>query len=104
MQMFWMDTDPSKVVGGVARACASSKYSLAELEAIFWNEVRPAVSFNKWSLPAPEWAGFELERLKSRVLAKHRFGAALPWKLLHPYSDIWWHRLRHAVSVVRGAS
>lgn len=104
MQMFWMDTDPSKEVKGAARVCASSKYSLAELEAIFWNEVRPAVSFNMWLLPAPEWAGFEIEWLKNRVLERHRFGTALPWKMLHPYSYIWWHRLRHAIFVVRRAS
>jgi hypothetical protein len=30
--MFWMDIDPSEEIEGVARVCASSKYSIAELE------------------------------------------------------------------------
>lgn len=94
LQMFWMDTDPAVLLGSIADACAESKYSLAEIERIFWNEVRPAVAFNLAMLPAPEWAGFELEWLTARVLKKHRFGRRLPWKFLHPYSASWWRRLR----------
>lgn len=93
MQNFWMDTDPSIFLADVARACAESKYSLAELEAIFWNEVRPAVSFNMGALPAPEWVGFEIEWLKERVLRKSRFGKPLPRKWLHPYPESWWRKL-----------
>lgn len=104
MQMFWMDTDPDLVVDGVARVCAESKYSLAELEAIFWNEVRPAVSFNLGMGPAPEWAGFEPGWLRQRVLQKHRFGKALPWSFLHPYSRFWWRRLRAAIVEARGGA
>ncbi len=97
MQNFWMDTDPGILLPEVARVCAESKYSLAELEAIFWNEVRPAVSFNMAMLPAPEWAGFELEWLKTRVLKKQRFGRPLPRKWLHPYSGSWWRKLQQAI-------
>ncbi|MEZ5584011.1 MAG: hypothetical protein R3F37_15855 [Candidatus Competibacteraceae bacterium] len=94
MQNFWMDTDSTVLLPEVGRICAESKYSLDELEAIFWNEVRPAVSFNMAMLPAPEWAGFDVEWLKQRVLKKHRFGRSLPRKWLHPYSASWWSRLR----------
>lgn len=93
LQNFWMDTDPSIFLADVARACAESKYSLDELEAIFWNEVRPAVSFNMGALPVPEWAGFEIEWLKERVLRKSRFGKPLPCKWLHPYPASWWRKL-----------
>jgi hypothetical protein len=46
LQMFWMDTDPNIFLESAARVCAQSKYSLPEIEQIFWNEVRPAVRFN----------------------------------------------------------
>ncbi len=104
MQHFWMDTDPSILLPGIARICAESKYTLEELEAIFWNEVRPAVSFNLAMLPAPEWAGFEIEWLKERVLRKSRYGKALPRKWLHPYSSSWWRKLRSEIVQRRGTS
>jgi hypothetical protein len=54
LQMFWMDTDPEISLLHCAEVCARSKYSLSEIEAIFWNEVRPAVAFNLSAGPAPE--------------------------------------------------
>ena len=104
MQNFWMDTDPSILLPEVTRVCAESKYTLEELEAIFWNEVRPAVSFNMAMLPAPEWAGFEIEWLKDRVLRKSRFGKPLPRKWLHPYSSSWWRKLHTGIVQRRGDS
>lgn len=97
MQNFWMDTDPEILLPEVARICAESKYSLEELEAIYWNEVRPAVKFNLFMFPAPEWAGFELEWLKKRILEKQRYGKPLPWKCLSPYANSWWQKLKIAV-------
>ena len=93
MQTFWMDTDPSILLPEIARVCAESKYTLEELEAIFWNEVRPAVRFNMARMPAPEWAGFEIEWLRKRVLRKSRFGKPLPRRWLHRYASNWWRRL-----------
>ncbi|MHB8138051.1 MAG: DUF7079 family protein [Smithellaceae bacterium] len=97
MQNFWMDTDPAILLPRVAQVCAESKYSLDELELIFWNEVRPAVKFNMLMLPAPEWAGFEINWLTNRILKKHRFGKKLPVKWLHPYSNSWWKKLSVAI-------
>ena len=94
-----MDTDPEFLFADIARTCAASKYSLDELRAIYWNEVRPAVSFNMALIPAPEWAGFELEWLKRRILRTSRFGKALPREWLHPYCAGWWRRL--SAEVVR---
>lgn len=102
MQNFWMDTDPSFLLAGIAHICADSKYTLEELEAIYWNEVRPAVSFNMVMFPAPEWAGFEIEWLKERVLRKSRFGKPLPRKWLHPYSSRWWRELHAGIVQRRG--
>lgn len=100
MQNFWMDTDPAILLRGAARTCARSKYTIADLEAIYWNEVRPAVSFNLRT-PVPEWVGFEINWLVERVLAKQRFGAPLPMKWLHWYENSWWRKLRDRVLELR---
>jgi hypothetical protein len=96
-----MDTDSNILFPQIVAVCVRSKYSLDELEAIFWNEVRPAVGFNLWLLPAPEWAGFETTWLASRVLKKHRYGHRLPLEFLHPYSNRWWRKLRAAIDAKR---
>ena len=101
MQNFWMDTDPNILLPRVAQICADSKYTLPELEAIYWNEVRPAVSFNLMLYPAPEWAGFEIEWLTNRVLKKHRFGKSLTTKWLTPYSNRWWKKLLKGIIAAR---
>jgi hypothetical protein len=97
MQHFWMDTDPAELIPHIAQVCAASTYTLEELEAIFWNEVRPAVSSNVLALPAPQWSGFELADLTERVLRKQRFGKRLPTRWLRPYARRWWDVLRPAI-------
>jgi hypothetical protein len=101
LQMFWMDTEPSDCLRSSAEVCARSKYSLSEIEAIFWNEVRPAVGFNMYSGAAPEWAGFEIGWLSKRILQKNRFGRRLPAKFLNPYANGWWKKLRVEIERVR---
>jgi hypothetical protein len=101
MQMFWMDTDPAFEITPAAKTCASSKYSIEELKLIFMNEVRPAVQFNLYAGPVPEWTGFELEWLTQRILKKHRFGKSLPLRLLNPYSYGWWYKLENAITKER---
>ena len=101
--MFWMDTDPALFLDVAARVCAESKYTLAELEAIWWNEVRPAVTFNLDGLdPAPEWTGFELGWLERRILDTHRFGKSLPMRALRPEDAKWWALIAQAVVAARG--
>jgi len=102
MQMFWMDSDIKILLPKIIEICAESKYSIDELEAIYWNEVRPAVWFNLLFLPAPEWAGFDIEWLSKRIIRKNRFGKRLPIKLIYWYSDFWWKKLRNGIKNVRG--
>jgi hypothetical protein len=97
LQDVWMDTELAFVLPGMAEVCAASKYSIEELEQIYWNEVRPAVKFNLWDLPAPEWAGFELEGLTRLILAKHRFGRRLPTAWLRPHARACWREIRAAI-------
>lgn len=101
LQYFWMDTDPEPLLPDIARTCAGSKYSVAEIEAIYWNEVRPAVAFNLCANPAPEWAGFTRESLIGRVLAKHRYGRPLRWRWLHREDRVWCERLTGMVRRLR---
>lgn len=101
LQYFWMDTDLAPLLPSIARVCAASKYSIAELEAIYWNEVRPAVAANLWIPTAPEWAGFDLDWLTTRILDKHRFGKPLPWRWLRPGARECWRELRVAVEALR---
>jgi hypothetical protein len=103
MQMFWMDTDPAIFLDEIATACADSKYTIDELAAIYWNEVRPAVSFNMLMLPAPEWAGFDAAWLRDKVLETHRFGRRLPLAWFDTYGRGWWRRLAEAIASRRGA-
>ena len=81
MQDLYMDTDVALSYKYIANVCASSKYTLDELEAILFNEVLPALRFNMFSLPAPEWMGFREEWVVERVLKKHRYGKRPPWVL-----------------------
>jgi hypothetical protein len=103
LQVFWMDTDPGVDLPTVARVCARSKYSLEEIEQIFWNEVQPAVRFNLSSI-AGEWAGFDIEWLAQRILETNRFGKKLPAKRIHPESNDWWKRLRAEIERRRADS
>jgi len=98
--MFWMDTDPELFFADAAKVCAASKYSMSEIEAIFWNEVRPAVRSNLRGL-AGEWTGFEIEELAQRIRKRNRFGSRLPIKVLHPVNT-WWEKLRREIETRRG--
>lgn len=102
MQMFWMDTDPEDFLSQAVDVCAASKYSLEELKDIFWNEVRPAVSFNMTPSAASEWQGFDIEWLAERVLETHRFGKRLPIAWLHRYASGWWAKLEAGIAAKRG--
>ena len=95
-----MDDDPAVSLERIARQCAHSKYSIAELEQIYWNEVRPAVQLNLHSV-AGQWAGFERNWLSERILKKHRCGRRLPIKVLHPAASDWWTKLRATVERIR---
>jgi hypothetical protein len=101
MQMFWMDTDPADILSDIAKVCVESPYTIEELERIFWNEVRPAVSFNLLDWPAPEWQGFDIDWLTTRILDVNRFGKKLPIRWLPSYSKNWWRRLSKAISELK---
>jgi hypothetical protein len=81
LQMFFMDTDPAFLLDSIGATCARSPYSVGEIEQILFNEVLPTCRLNMFAGVAPEWAGFEAEWLKSRILKKHRFGRSRPWLL-----------------------
>ncbi len=94
MQMVWMDTDIKYEYENIANTCAKSKYSISELEAIYWNEVYPCVRSNLWILIAPEWCGYELEWLAKYIVKKNRFGQKLLKPRMRFYSFGPWEEIR----------
>ncbi len=91
--MVWMDTDVEEYLPDMCAACMRSVYDIEEIEQIFWNEVYPAVAFNKWALIG-DWQGYDDDSIRKLVLQRHRFGRRLPWRWLHRYEASWWERLK----------
>lgn len=103
MQDLFMDTDVTLSYEFIVKRCAESKYGIEELEKILFNEVLPALRFNMFNLPAPEWAGFQTEFVVRRVLEKHRFGKSRPW-LLRRYTQQHWDILKLKIEEMRSAN
>jgi len=74
MTEFYLDTElTDRDIGYVARTCAASPYSLAELDRIMFCEVGPAFAPNLLSM-AGEWAGWREEFIQERILKTYK-----PW-------------------------
>jgi len=100
MEIFWLDTDSSTQFNDTAFVCAQSKYSIDELKEIYWNETFPALKFNLWDI-AGEWAGFDKQWLKERVLQKHKYGRDLRFIKRKKYEYEWWEKLESQVMLLR---
>lgn len=79
LQDLYMDTDVTHSYELISKVCNQSKYTIDELEDILFQEVLPALRFNLYALPAPEWRGFKTAWLVKRILKKHQFGKRKPW-------------------------
>lgn len=75
----FLDTDSRLSFPYIARALAESPFSDDELEAIFQNEVAPAVEFNLFDI-AGEWAGFDEAWLIAEITKR----PPKPYKLRTP--------------------
>jgi hypothetical protein len=100
LQMLFMDTEPTDHHDHMVAVCASSPYTLDELEAIVLHELLPALRFNLMST-AGEWRGFETQWLVNRVLETHRFGKRHPY-VLSAYAKEQWEALRPRIAARRG--
>lgn len=101
MQDLFMDTEVTLSYGSIANTCNGSKYSIEDLEKILFNEVLPALKFNMFHMPAPEWAGFETAWLVKRILEKHRYGKRKPWRL-RGYTRTHWDKLKPLIKLNNG--
>lgn len=63
----FLDTDVTLSYAYIVDRCASSKYSIDELEIILKNEVTPACSSNLHFMFG-EWVGFDEEWLQNRII------------------------------------
>lgn len=67
LSSLFLDTDISLERSWRARILAQSPYSIAELEEILTEEVRPVCWWNMLAVAGP-WAGFDLEWLRDSIL------------------------------------
>jgi len=81
MTDFYLDTElTDATISYIAKTCATSPYSIRELERIMFTEVWPAFLPNLLSV-AGEWAGWQEEFIKSQILECYRPRFYLSWKL-----------------------
>lgn len=85
---FYLDTElDERDHQGIAEVLVQSGYSVDQLEEILYREVHPVLATNLLSV-AGEWAGFDAEWLKDRILSRSRVGlglALIPAKwMVHP--------------------
>ena len=100
LQILYLDTDVTFSYEAIAKVCASSKYSLEELEKILFNEVLPALRFNLWATPIPEWAYFDQQWLQTRILSHHRYNKSKPI-LFRTYTNQHWQIIKSKIQSCR---
>jgi len=103
MQMVWMDTDVSLELPRIFRTCAESKYDIAEIEEIYWNEVRPIVSRNLLTPVAPEWAGYDLNWLSDQIVKRLKNGKTYKKSRWRRYSYDYWEKIEEGILQQRSA-
>lgn len=100
LQMFWMDIEPSDELENAIATCAKSKYSILELEYIYWNEVYPAVNQN-FTQPIPEWTGYDIEQLTELIIANADRIKPIKYKLFHFRVNNWWKEIASGITKYR---
>lgn len=100
LQMFWMDIEPSDELENAIATCAKSKYSILELEYIYWNEVYPAVNQN-FAQPIPEWTGYDIEQLSKLIIANAGRVKTTKYKFLHFGANNWWKEIASGITKYR---
>ena len=96
MHVFWLDTDPEEYFDRAVQLCSQSKYSITELESIYWLEVYPTMRWNLWDT-AGEWKILEMDSLSKETLRRHKFGKRIRFKNFRPYAQSQWERLATAI-------
>lgn len=106
MTDFFLDTELSFIDSGrMAIVCAASPYSERDLERILFTEVLPAFLPNLFSF-AGEWAGWEDDFIKRRILSTYRRRIYISWRL-NPFKWFFcreWRRVSAMVRVIRSAA
>lgn len=100
----YLDNEPTAPdLDWIAEVCASSAYSLVEIEHIMFSEIYPALIGNLLS-PAGEWAGFDTEWLNSKILTGRRSRTYVPW-WLNPVKQFYigakWRRIKQRINEKR---
>jgi hypothetical protein len=103
----YLDNEPTeRDFEWIAEVCASSPYSLEEIDCIMFAEVYPALIGNLLS-PAGEWAGFNAEWLNNKILTGCRPRIYAPW-WLSPVKQFFfgakWRRIKKRINEKRHAN
>ena len=96
LQMFWMDIRPIDELESAIVVCAESKYTITELEHIYWHEIYPVVSHNL-TQPIPEWTGYDIEELTKLVTSTATKSKPIKFKFLHLHANHWWYKLARGI-------
>ena len=103
MHVLFLDTDVDAFyLDDAAKKCAKTRYSMKELEVIFWREVYPTMRSNLWDI-AGEWTPLDIEGLSKAILKRHRFGRRLWFRDLRSHPTEYWNKLRDKVVRFRNA-
>ena len=97
MQMVWMDTSVEHELPLIISISANSKYSIEELESIYWNEVQPSVWTNFLIPIASEWAGYDIDWLCDRILKRLEKGKQFKKSRLKPYAFKYWKQIKTGI-------
>jgi hypothetical protein len=106
MTDFFLDTELSSWhFRNMATVCAESPYSERDLERILFTEVWPAFLPNLLSV-AGEWAGWQDDFIKQRILATYRRRIYISWRL-NPLKWFFcreWRRVSAMVRTIRSGA
>lgn len=97
--MLWMDT--SGFMSSIVDVSSNSKYSLKEIEVIYWNEVYPVVRWNMWCLPIPDWEGYNIDWLSEKIIKRQDFKKPLKKSRFKFYAYKRWQELEREIRKLR---
>lgn len=100
----YLDNEPAaRDLDWIAEVCASSPYSLAEIDRIMFAEVYPALIGNLFSM-AGEWTGFDTAWLSDKILTRCPSRTYVPW-WLNPVKQLYfgakWRHIKQRIKEKR---
>ena len=103
LSALFIDTEITpEIRAHIAKICAASPYSVAELERILFDEVWSALGVNLLAV-AGEHRGWDEDTVRNAVLQKYRSKWRFPWRY-HPFKHVLakdWSALKVDITRIR---